>query len=59
MENSCLGQLEVEDGENLMTLVQAFPKWILNIYHALLPAIGGKGLYGMRVHKCVLASGAR
>lgn len=40
-------------------LVQAFPKRILNIHPALLPAFGGKGLYGIRVHKAVLASGAR
>ncbi|XP_010499671.1 PREDICTED: phosphoribosylglycinamide formyltransferase, chloroplastic-like [Camelina sativa] len=40
-------------------LVQAFPKRILNIHPALLPAFGGKGLYGERVHKAVLASGAR
>ncbi|CAA7061286.1 unnamed protein product [Microthlaspi erraticum] len=40
-------------------LVQAFPKRILNIHPALLPAFGGKGLYGMRVHRAVLASGAR
>lgn len=40
-------------------LVKAFPKRILNIHPALLPAFGGKGLYGMRVHKAVLASGAR
>ncbi|CAH8314231.1 unnamed protein product [Eruca vesicaria subsp. sativa] len=40
-------------------LVKAFPKRILNIHPALLPAFGGKGLYGMRVHKAALASGAR
>ncbi|CAL9240183.1 unnamed protein product [Arabidopsis halleri] len=40
-------------------LVQAFPKRILNIHPALLPAFGGKGLYGIRVHKAVLESGAR
>ncbi|VVA93199.1 unnamed protein product [Arabis nemorensis] len=40
-------------------LVQAFPKRILNIHPALLPAFGGQGLYGIRVHKAVLASGAR
>ncbi|XP_013585997.1 PREDICTED: phosphoribosylglycinamide formyltransferase, chloroplastic isoform X1 [Brassica oleracea var. oleracea] len=40
-------------------LVKAFPKRILNIHPALLPAFGGKGLYGIRVHKAVLASGAR
>ncbi|XP_010538313.1 PREDICTED: phosphoribosylglycinamide formyltransferase, chloroplastic [Tarenaya hassleriana] len=40
-------------------LIRAFPKRILNIHPALLPAFGGKGFYGMRVHKAVLASGAR
>lgn len=32
---------------------------MLNIHPGLLPAFGGKGLYGMRVHKAVIASGAR
>jgi formyltetrahydrofolate-dependent phosphoribosylglycinamide formyltransferase len=32
---------------------------ILNIHPALLPAFGGKGMYGRRVHEAVLASGAR
>lgn len=40
-------------------LVRAFPKSILNIHPALLPAFGGKGYYGMKVHKAVIASGAR
>ncbi|KDP39217.1 hypothetical protein JCGZ_00974 [Jatropha curcas] len=40
-------------------LVQAYPKRILNIHPALLPAFGGKGYYGMKVHKAVIASGAR
>ena len=31
---------------------------ILNIHPALLPAFGGKGMYGRRVHEAVLASGA-
>ncbi len=30
---------------------------VLNIHPALLPAHGGKGMYGMRVHKAVLESG--
>ena len=30
---------------------------ILNIHPALLPKFGGKGMYGMRVHEAVLASG--
>lgn len=30
-----------------------------NIHPALLPAFGGRGMYGMRVHRAVLESGAR
>ena len=37
-------------------LVQAFPKKIINIHPALLPAYGGKGMYGMRVHEAVIAN---
>ncbi|KAJ4799529.1 Phosphoribosylglycinamide formyltransferase [Rhynchospora pubera] len=40
-------------------LVQAYPKSILNIHPSLLPAFGGKGFYGLKVHKAVIASGAR
>jgi phosphoribosylglycinamide formyltransferase 1 len=32
---------------------------MLNVHPALLPAFGGKGMYGMRVHQAVIASGAR
>ena len=32
---------------------------ILNIHPALLPGFGGKGMYGMRVHRAVLESGVR
>ncbi|HYC33424.1 MAG TPA: phosphoribosylglycinamide formyltransferase [Gemmatimonadales bacterium] len=32
---------------------------ILNVHPALLPAFGGKGMYGRRVHEAVLASGAK
>jgi formyltetrahydrofolate-dependent phosphoribosylglycinamide formyltransferase len=32
---------------------------IINIHPALLPAFGGKGMYGRRVHEAVLASGAQ
>jgi phosphoribosylglycinamide formyltransferase 1 len=31
---------------------------IINIHPALLPAFGGKGMYGLRVHRAVLESGA-
>ncbi|XP_062113300.1 phosphoribosylglycinamide formyltransferase, chloroplastic [Humulus lupulus] len=40
-------------------LIRAYPKSILNIHPSLLPAFGGKGYYGMKVHKAVVASGAR
>lgn len=32
---------------------------VLNIHPALLPAFGGKGLYGQRVHRAVLARGVQ
>lgn len=38
-------------------VVRAMPNRILNIHPALLPKFGGKGMYGMRVHEAVLASG--
>ncbi|KAL7088572.1 hypothetical protein ACP275_13G135700 [Erythranthe tilingii] len=40
-------------------LIRSYPKAILNIHPSLLPAFGGKGYYGMKVHKAVIASGAR
>lgn len=40
-------------------LVQAYPGRILNIHPALLPAYGGKGMYGMHVHNAVHAAGER
>ena len=32
---------------------------IINVHPALLPAFGGKGMYGGRVHAAVIAAGAR
>ncbi|HEX6616396.1 MAG TPA: phosphoribosylglycinamide formyltransferase [Gemmatimonadales bacterium] len=32
---------------------------IVNVHPALLPAFGGRGMYGRRVHEAVLAGGAR
>ena len=32
---------------------------MLNIHPGLLPAFGGKGFYGARVHQAVISSGAR
>ena len=40
-------------------MVAAFPRAMLNIHPGLLPAFGGKGYYGSRVHKAVIQSGAR
>lgn len=39
------------------TLLANYPKRIINIHPALLPKYGGKGMYGDRVHKEVLANG--
>jgi phosphoribosylglycinamide formyltransferase-1 len=36
-------------------LIQSFPKKIVNIHPALLPAYGGKGMYGHYVHEAVIA----
>ncbi|HEX3043795.1 MAG TPA: phosphoribosylglycinamide formyltransferase [Bacillota bacterium] len=52
----CLaGFLRIFDG----LLVEAYPNRILNIHPALLPAFGGKGMYGHHVHEAVIASGAK
>lgn len=40
------------------TILQAFPDRVINIHPALLPQFGGKGMYGEKVHKAVLASNA-
>lgn len=38
-------------------VVMAWPGRVLNIHPALLPAFGGAGMYGLRVHSAVIASG--
>lgn len=40
-------------------LLDAFPNRIINIHPALLPAYGGKGMYGDHVHQAVLDSGEK
>jgi len=35
-------------------LIQEYPNKIINIHPALLPKYGGKGMYGMNVHKAVV-----
>lgn len=34
-------------------LIKAYPDRIINIHPALLPAFGGKGMYGLKVHEAV------
>lgn len=41
------------------SVVAAFRGRIINVHPALLPAFGGPGMYGMRVHRAVIESGAR
>ena len=36
------------------TIIQAYPNKIINIHPALLPKYGGKGMYGMNVHRAVV-----
>jgi phosphoribosylglycinamide formyltransferase-1 len=40
-----------------LDLVRAYPDRILNIHPSLLPKHGGKGMFGERVHRSVLAAG--
>ncbi len=37
-------------------LIQIYPEHIINIHPALLPKYGGKGMYGMNVHRAVAAN---
>ena len=37
-------------------MIDAFPDSIINIHPALLPKFGGKGMYGIHVHKAVVAA---
>ena len=40
-------------------VVRAFRGRLLNIHPALLPAFGGKGMYGSHVHRAVIEAGCR
>ena len=40
-------------------VVKQFAERMVNIHPALLPAFGGPGMYGLHVHRAVLAAGAR
>ncbi|TGV02272.1 phosphoribosylglycinamide formyltransferase [Flavivirga rizhaonensis] len=37
-------------------ILKEFPNKVINIHPALLPKYGGKGMYGMNVHKAVVAN---
>ena len=63
-----IAQKLAEEGVNIVVLagymkkvgqplIDRFGTHILNIHPALLPKFGGKGLYGMNVHRAVIASG--
>jgi folate-dependent phosphoribosylglycinamide formyltransferase PurN len=40
-------------------IVERYHGRMLNVHPALLPAFGGQGMYGLRVHRAVIESGAR
>jgi phosphoribosylglycinamide formyltransferase-1 len=40
-------------------VIHAYAGRIINIHPALLPAFGGEGMYGARVHEAVIAAGAK
>lgn len=41
------------------TIIESYPDKIINIHPALLPKYGGKGMYGMNVHKAVVENKER
>jgi phosphoribosylglycinamide formyltransferase-1 len=40
-------------------IIRKFPNRIINIHPALLPKFGGKGMYGMNVHRAVIEAGEK
>ena len=44
---------------HLLSIPQDYHHKVLNIHPSLLPAFGGKGMYGHRVHEAVLATGVK
>lgn len=40
-------------------LINAYRERIINIHPSLLPKFGGKGFYGLHVHKAVIAAGEK
>lgn len=62
--NGCLAELKSRDINFIVMagflwklppfIIQAYPRKIVNIHPALLPAYGGKGMYGKHVHEAVI-----
>ena len=44
---------------HLLRIPDDFTHKVVNVHPSLLPAFGGRGMYGRHVHEAVLASGAR
>ncbi|MDW8261506.1 MAG: phosphoribosylglycinamide formyltransferase [Phycisphaerales bacterium] len=44
---------------NLLKIPDPWRGRVMNIHPALLPAFGGRGMYGLRVHEAVLAAGCK
>lgn len=42
-----------------LNMIHGFRDRIINIHPSLLPKFGGKGMYGMHVHKAVVAAGEK
>ncbi len=42
-----------------LTLVKAYRGRMLNIHPSLLPAFGGPGMYGIKIHRAVIEKGVR
>ena len=40
-------------------MLAAFPGRIVNVHPSLLPAFGGKGMYGLRIHQAALQRGVK
>jgi len=41
------------------SIVQAFDRRIINLHPSLLPKFGGKGMWGMNVHRAVIEAGEK
>lgn len=49
------GYMKILKGE----ILEKFDRKIINVHPSLLPAFGGEGMYGLRVHEAVLAEGVK